>query len=399
MNTLVHFGAGNIGRALIGPLFSSAGWRIVFVDADPVVTEALATRDRYLVRIREHEDPADDETCTVTGFTGLHVSETDAIRDAVAEADLLSTAVGGGALPAVVASMTAGLRQRQRPVSVLLCENLRNAAACALSALIQEAGDEICARVGFVETSIGKMVPIMPQSVREHDPLEVWAERYNRIVADCAGFIESPPEVPGLVLKEQFKAHVECKLYIHNMGHAAAAYHGFLHGHKTICQALSDPWIRAEVYGGMSESAVALTRAYPDAFSLAELQAHRDDLLHRFANPALGDTVYRVGRDLPRKLGPDDRCAGALALAARQGGDPEHICRAIAAALCFRATDEAGSPFPADESFHRDLAMLGPEHVLREMLSGIPVIHANRWVGRILHRLDAYQPAPVAGVL
>ena len=51
---------------------------------------------------------------------------------------------------------------------------------------------------------------------------------------------------------------------------------------------------------------------YPDEFTLNDLTEHIDDLLTRFQNVALGDTVYRVGCDLMRKLGPDDRLAGAI---------------------------------------------------------------------------------------
>ena len=32
MPLYVHFGAGNIGRALAGPVFSRAGYEVVFVD-------------------------------------------------------------------------------------------------------------------------------------------------------------------------------------------------------------------------------------------------------------------------------------------------------------------------------------------------------------------------------
>ena len=45
----------------------------------------------------------------------------------------------------------------------------------------------------------------------------------------------------------------------------------------------------------MEESALALTRKFrPPAGSLL---ANIDDLLHRFGNRALGDTILRLGRD------------------------------------------------------------------------------------------------------
>ena len=44
MPVYVHFGAGNIGRALAGPIFSRAGYEVVFVDAVPEIVSALQQR-------------------------------------------------------------------------------------------------------------------------------------------------------------------------------------------------------------------------------------------------------------------------------------------------------------------------------------------------------------------
>jgi mannitol-1-phosphate 5-dehydrogenase len=38
--------------------------------------------------------------------------------------------------------------------------------------------------VGLIETSIGKMVPIMPEKELERDPLMVYAEPYNTLIVD-----------------------------------------------------------------------------------------------------------------------------------------------------------------------------------------------------------------------
>ena len=42
--------------------------------------------------------------------------------------------------------------------------------------------------VGLVETSIGKMVPIMSQKDLEEDPLQVFAETYNTLIVSKRGF-------------------------------------------------------------------------------------------------------------------------------------------------------------------------------------------------------------------
>jgi len=41
MMKLLQYGAGNIGRSLVGQLFSKAGYEVVFVDVDKTVIDAL----------------------------------------------------------------------------------------------------------------------------------------------------------------------------------------------------------------------------------------------------------------------------------------------------------------------------------------------------------------------
>jgi len=115
----------------------------------------------------------------------------------------------------------------------------------------------------------------------------------------------------------------------------------------------------------MSTAATALAARWPDALDANRLSQHVDDLLRRFHNPWLRDTVFRVGRDLPRKLSPDDRFIGALRMVVETGGDPAPLLRAIAAALRFRALDENGQPEPADAAFLEQVKTRGADEVLR----------------------------------
>ncbi len=66
---------------------------------------------------------------------------------------------------------------------------------------------------------------------------------------------------------------------------------------------------------------------------LLKLKSFIVDLLDRFDNKALGDTVERVGKDPIRKLGRDDRLTGAALYCLEQGINPESIISGIAAGL------------------------------------------------------------------
>ncbi|NJK84846.1 MAG: hypothetical protein HC906_01560 [Bacteroidales bacterium] len=82
--------------------------------------------------------------------------------------------------------------------------------------------------MGLVETSIGKMVPIMTSKDIEEDLLQVFAEPYNTLILDKNGFKNPIPDIRGLAPKVNMKAWVDRKSFIHNLGHAVAAYIGKL---------------------------------------------------------------------------------------------------------------------------------------------------------------------------
>lgn len=117
----------------------------------------------------------------------------------------------------------------------------------------------------------------------------------------------------------------------------------------------------------MGQAAEALHAEYGDDLPMGELTEHIDDLLRRFRNRALGDTVFRVGRDLPRKLCRDDRVVGAMLLAAKHHLPLDAIYRVFRAGIVFRAADENGVPDPADAAFHERYGDADERRVLIEV--------------------------------
>ncbi|OPZ85441.1 MAG: Mannitol-1-phosphate 5-dehydrogenase [bacterium ADurb.Bin429] len=215
--------------------------------------------------------------------------------------------------------------------------------------------------VGLVETSIGKMVPIMTEAQRMEDPLWVFAEAYNTLILDALAFKNPIPAVPGLAPKRNIAAYVDRKLFVHNLGHAAVAYLGHLYDpyQAYIWQVTDIPELRELARAAMEESARALVAAYPDEFTPNALTEHIADLLNRFRNRALGDTVFRVGRDLLRKLSREDRLIGAMLFDLAHGVPCPATARVAAAALEFRGTDERDRLSAPDAKFADELYPLG----------------------------------------
>ena len=371
MPKFMQIGAGKVGRSFVAQLFNAAGYEVAFSEVNPAVLSALNERREYTVEVRDRV-PA---TLHVRKVRAVDGRDAEAVARELADCDCAATSVGPDYLKFTYPGLARGLILRDEagagPLDVILAENLRDAAHIVregVRGLLPE-GFPVEERLGLVETSIGKMVPIMSPEEEARDPLLVYAEAYNTLICDAKGFLGGVPPVPGLDAKQNIKAYVDRKSFIHNLGHALCAYFAHLEAPELITtwQAVEHERVGAATRAGMWESARALIAAYPDEFDEANQGAHIEDLLSRFSNRALGDTIYRVGRDVQRKLGPEDRVIGALRFDEEHGVESPVTTLCAAAGMLFRATDETGVMFEKDRAFAEGIYPRGAEYVLEHV--------------------------------
>jgi mannitol-1-phosphate 5-dehydrogenase len=369
---MVILGAGKIGRSFIGQLFSRGGYEVIFLDADLRLIDELNCRGEYHVIIKSQQE----EILRITNVRGVSVFEEEQATNEIAGADILAVCVGLNNLEKIMPLLSKGILKRYQlipdfPLDIILAENLRDAAdhfRTRLESRLTEITG-LDSFIGLIETSIGKMVPIMKQKDLEEDPLQVFAESYNTLIVDKKAFKNPIPDIEGLAPKENMKAWVDRKLFIHNLGHAATAYFGYLYdpGFVFIYEPLKIKGIYNLVRDTMMQSADLLMKKYPGEFTPASLIEHIDDLLTRFQNVYLGDTLFRVGCDLHRKLGAQDRLAGAIHLALELNLPSHLIYLALMAGFRFLAKDENGHNLASDEQFHEEIKKDGFQHLFREV--------------------------------
>ena len=369
---IVIIGAGRIGRSFIGQVFNRSDYEVVFVDISQPLIDLINQCNRYKVVIK---DGAQDQILWIQPVRGISLYNTDKVIDELASAGIASLSVGQQGLPATIPVLAQALDMRRKkygdiPLDIIIAENMRNADVYLREKLRENLPVDYPVErlVGLVETSIGKMVPLMTCKDREEDPLQVFAESYNSLIVARNGFKNPIPDVLYLNPKENMKAWVDRKLFIHNLGHATVAYTGFLAHPEAIYiyELLEDNRIYKTARMTMQQSAEVLQALYPGEFLPMELEEHIDDLLSRFMNRSLGDTVFRVGCDLYRKLGPEDRLVAPVRAAIRMGKPYHLILDAIKAGIAFRATDENGDYFPADKLFFED-AKKGTAYILKKV--------------------------------
>ena len=371
---MVQFGAGNIGRSFIGQLFSRSGYEVVFIDINKELVKELNKKRAYKLVIKRNELP--DEIILIENIRAINGYDKEAVIREIVDADILATAVGKYALPQIIPVIAQGLQWRdekrgKNPLDIIIAENFRNVADYLRKELksllpLEYPFDEL---VGLIESSIGKMVPLMKEEDKKKDLLWIFAEPYNTLIVDKKGFKTPLPHLRDLRAVENIKAYVDRKLFIHNLGHSAAAYLGYQYDSKMtfISEALEVPEIYKIVREGMKQSAVALNEAYPKDLALPDLQNHIDDLLFRFQNKSLRDTIFRVGRDLYRKLDKNERLVGSMLLAQRQNTPYHKIKRAFYAALDFKAKDQKGEMYPLDKIFFQREYPRGLKHILKSV--------------------------------
>jgi len=366
---IVIFGSGKIGRAFIGQVFGMAGYEVVFVDIDRHMIDLLNQERQYRVEIRDREC----ESMLVGSVRGVHADDLPGITREVEETDLVAVSVGLRGLPAVARSLASALESKYRrtpgrATDIILAENMRDASTYFAGELATHLPEDfpLDTVTGLIETSIGKMVPVIPEALIKADPLAVYAEAYNFLIVDGEAFRNPVPDIPDLEPKKNIRAWVDRKSFLHNLGHAMAAYFGsyYLPGLVYMYEVLSERKVEDLTLKAMFEAGEVLKRLHPDEFTRDDLEIHISDLVNRFKNPHLGDTVHRVGCDLKRKLGAADRIATPIRFAMEFNMPCQTMLEGYICALTFAAADEKGRQLPGDIELKELYQERGLEYML-----------------------------------
>ncbi len=340
----VMYGAGNIGRGFIAQLFNLSGYETVFVDVNMDVVNKLNDDRAYPLFITKGEGYEETKVDNVRCADGRNNAE---VGDEIATADIMATAVGVNILKFIAAPIAEGVRRRMKlgggPLDIIVCENKIDANVYLHDLIAEHLNDEereyFDANFGFVEASIGRMVPKTPEEISAKYPLAVCVEPFCTLPVDKSAFKGEIPDIKNMLPYAPFELFIQRKLYMHNMSHALCAYLGKLKGYEYIWQAASDMRIRFVALGALVQSAQTLSNEHGAQIEL--LTEHAFDLLTRYDNKLLGDTVARVGNDTKRKLSAVDRLPGALKLAKKNGLPYDYIAMGIAAGLLFDLDDSS----------------------------------------------------------
>lgn len=315
----VHFGAGNIGRGFIGEILFQNDFNITFVDINATLIDALKERGTYEIELAD----ASKERITVTGVTGLN-NQTDpaAVIQAVAEADLVTTAIGPNVLPFIAELIAKGLQIRRengitQAMDVIACENMIGGSDFlkekVLTYLTDADLEYVEQYIGFPNAAVDRIVPLQSHD----DPLFVSVEPFSEWVIDATHSKAKEIHLEGVDYVVDLEPYIERKLFSVNTGHATVAYNGSYKGYETIDESMKDSEVLALLKAVLNETGALLEAKWN--FDHEGHQAYIAKIIGRFENPYISDLNTRVARTPIRKLGYDERFIRPLREASERG--------------------------------------------------------------------------------
>ena len=344
MKQALIYGAGNIGRGFIGQLLYEGGYEIAFIDVNSELINLLNEKGEYPIKLVENDSANEITIKNICGIDGSPENLCE-VEEAISKADIMATAVGVNILKFIMKPIAVGINKRfadlnHAPLNIILCENMIGAGKYMREGIGAHIADEFKdlyeEKIGIVEASVGRMVPVQTEQMKAGNPLRIVTETYNKLYINkeaCRGEI---PKIENIIPHSPFEYYIERKLYIHNMAHAVCAYLGDIAKYEYVWQAIADLYIKEVAAGAMRNSGMALKRIYGE-FDFGYI----DEVIARLKNKALGDTTARVGADIKRKLGPTDRLIGVYKICAENDLPVNFICFVIAAAVNFKGDKQS----------------------------------------------------------
>jgi mannitol 2-dehydrogenase len=209
------------------------------------------------------------------------------------------------------------VRRRNRglaPFTVVSCDNIQHngdvarRSFAAFAALRDpELGAWVEREVPFPNSMVDRITPATTDDDRAEvarrfgieDAWPVVCEPFTQWVLEDRFSLGRPPlEDAGVQVVDDVDPYERMKLRLLNASHQALAYLGHLAGYRLVHDAAQDPLFQAFLLGYMEEEATPTLLPVPGI----DLDAYRRELIARFSNPAVRDTLARLAFDGSERL-------------------------------------------------------------------------------------------------
>jgi fructuronate reductase len=361
---VLHLGVGAFHRAHQAVYTEAAmkagggDWAIIAVaPRTPEVVDALRAQDNLFSVVELDGAGARVRVCGAIGGTLHSPTQREAVLARLADpairvVTLTVTEKAYQPESAVMRLLAEGLQRRAiqggAPLALVSCDNLPSNGV-----RLRQALENAPEGVSFPCTTVDRIVPATTEAVfaaarRElgvADGAAVQAEPYKQWVIED-DFPGGRPQwdLAGAVLTGDVAPWEQLKLRTLNGVHSTLAYLGALAGCETIADALSLPGMRDTLRRFIADE-VAPSFVPPPGVDVVE---YGDEVLERFANPAIRHRTIQVAMDGTQKL--PYRVLETVRNRRREGAEPRYGALVIAAWMRFAAgRDDDGRALPLDD--------------------------------------------------
>ena len=294
-------------------------------------------------------------TVTEGGYNIHHVTGEFDLTARLVAADLVD-----GAVPATTFGLvTEALRRRRDrgvpPFTVMSCDNVQGNGHVARRAFVTfatakdpELGRWIDAEVHFPNSMVDRITPVTTDADRAEvaeqfgieDGWPVVCEPFTQWVLEDDFNLGRPRyEDADVQVVDDVEPYELMKLRLLNAGHQAIGYFGYLAGHRFAHEAASDPLIGGFALAYMEREGTPTLPPVPGI----DLDHYRHELIERFSNPEIRDTLARLCQDSSDRIPKF-----VLPVIRHQLADGGECFRAIAIVASWaryaEGTDEQGQP-------------------------------------------------------
>lgn len=325
----VHFGAGNIGRGFIGETLAANNFSIDFVDVNDTIISALQERHEYEIELAT----TGQKKILVENVNGINNGkEPEKVVAAIANADIITTAIGPKILQFIAPLIAQGLVARKeqgntQKLDVIACENMIGGSAHLKKEVYKSLNDEdkkfVDEYTGFPNAAVDRIVPLQ----KHDDPLMVSVEPFKEWVVDESQMARPELKLEGVEYAANLEPFIERKLFSVNTGHATVAYTGKALGYETVGEAIKDQRVLDQLRGVLKETGDLLISKWD--FERKEHEVYQQKIIERFENTYISDTIARVGRTPIRKLGFDERFIRPIREAKERGLGYEKLLETV----------------------------------------------------------------------
>ncbi|MEP5731084.1 MAG: mannitol dehydrogenase family protein [Sulfitobacter sp.] len=325
MDHIVHFGLGNFARAhLLDYTSDAGGWDVIGVSLRSTsIRDGLAKQGfeydlcvqgkgvKKIKVIRDVLVAPQDPTAVLRAMDDAQiisatVTEKGYHLDAMGQLDLEDPAIKrdlqGIGPTTLIGFLAHGLAQRQRPVTIMSCDNrVENGAAlrAAVRSFATAAGLTIdWDIVSFPNAMVDRITPATTDAVRSisGDPMAVPTEAFREWVIEDK-FAGPRPDWPDVQFVSDVAPHELRKLRLLNGAHSLLAYAGLARGFVYVHEAIADADLRQNVSDLMAQAGATLPQSVQ-----GQVTAYSQALLARFDNPDLAHRLDQIAMDGSQKV-------------------------------------------------------------------------------------------------